>query len=263
MEIVTSRDGTPIAFDRTGGGPPVVIVVGAFNDRSRGEPLARELAPRFTVYTYDRRARGDSGDTPPYAADREVEDLAALIAEVGAPVSVLGYSSGAVIALRAAATGLPITRLALFEPPAVTGDGSARSPSDLAARMSDLIGAGRPGDAVSLFQAEGVGLPAEVIAQIRQAPFWPALEAMAQSAVYDASLTAEPVPAQVLAAVTVPTLVLSGDATWPRLVDAAAGAAGALPDAEHRVVPGTDHDMVPEAVGPVLAEFFAAAERAR
>jgi hypothetical protein len=139
-------------------------------------------------------------------------------------------------------------------------DGTDKPPSDLPARMSDLIDAGSPGRAVELFQTEGIGLPAEVVAQIRQAPFWPALEAMAQSAVYDATLTAGPIPPDVLAAAGVPTLVLSGEGTWPHLQQSSAGVAAALPDAEHRVVAGKDHELVPEAVGPVLVEFFSAAQ---
>jgi len=155
-------------------------VVGAFNDRATGAPLARFLEPHFTVFNYDRRGRGDSGDTAPYALEREIEDLDALIAQAGGSASVFGYSSGAILALRAAAQGLAIPQLALYEPPPTGGKAG-----NLAARLTELISAGRRGDAVELFQTEGVGIPAAVVAQMRNAPFRPALEKMAHTLVYE------------------------------------------------------------------------------
>src|ERR1041385_2827660 len=121
MSTVFSEDGTAIAFERFGEGPPLILVVGAFNDRSTGAPLAARLAAHHTVFTYDRRGRGDSGDTAPYAVDREVDDLAVVIAETGGAAAVFGYSSGAILALHAAARGLGITGLALYEPPYLVG----------------------------------------------------------------------------------------------------------------------------------------------
>src|SRR5216683_2821644 len=165
MPNVISKDGTSIVFDRVGHGPPLILVLGAFNDRSAGVGLAECLASRFTVINYDRRGRGASGDTLPYAVDREIEDLAALIAEAGGAAAVFGYSSGANLALQAAASGLPITKLALYEAPYLVDDDGQqpRARPNHAAQLSELIAAGRRGDAVEYFQQQMVGIPEEVV----------------------------------------------------------------------------------------------------
>jgi pimeloyl-ACP methyl ester carboxylesterase len=258
VNTVTSRDGTTIAFDRSGEGPPLIVVVGAFNDRSTGAPLAAHLAPHFTVYTYDRRGRGASGDTAPYAVEREVEDLEALIAEAGGSSSVFGYSSGAVLSLTAAARGLAITKLALYEAPFVVDDSRPRPPADLAAQIAALVSSGRRGDAVELFQTKGVGIPVEVVAQLRQAPFRPALEDIAHTLVYDATITGDlSLPTDLVASVTVPTLVMTGGESPEWMRHAAQAVADALPDARHRTLDGQTHDIVSAVMAPVLAEFFA------
>src|SRR6266566_811598 len=154
MNTVISADGTAIAFDRFGAGPPVIMTVGAFNTRSTTEPLARALQERLTVLNYDRRGRGDSGDTAPYAVDREIEDIAALIGRAGGSASVFGYSSGATLALRAAASGLPIRHLVLYEPPFNTDDSYPPLPAGFAAELADLVTAGKRGDAVELYQTQ-------------------------------------------------------------------------------------------------------------
>src|SRR5258708_22891038 len=159
MKKIHSQDGTPIAFNQSGQGPAIMLVLGAFNDQASGAPLAAHLSERFTVFTYDRRGRGDSGDTAPYAVDREIEDLEALIKEAGGSASVFGYSSGATLSLKAAARGLAITKLALYEPPLIVDDSRPRPPQDLAAQISELVLAGRRGEAVELFHPKGVGLP--------------------------------------------------------------------------------------------------------
>jgi len=252
MDKVISRDGTPIAYELGGAGQPLIFVVGAFNDHTRCAPLARALAGDFTVVTYDRRARGESGDTRPYAIDREVEDLAVLIGQVGGSAAVFGYSSGGVLALRAAADGLPITGLMLFEAP-FKGE-----PTDLPARLDDLVRRGRPGEAVELFQTEGIGLPAPVVAQLRQSPMWPALEALAQSTVYDATITSElAAPTPAMAAVAAPTLVLTGAGTWPVLRQSAAMLARTLPHARLReVAAGQDHDIPIDETAAAVREFL-------
>ncbi len=251
MDKVTSADGTPIAYETAGSGRPIVFTAGAFNDHTRLAPLAAALAGDFTVVSYDRRARGASGDTRPYAIDREVEDLAAVLDRVGGPAAVFGYSSGAVLALYAATT-LPITHLFLYEAPFAVG-GTPRN-ADLPARLDALVRAGRPGDAVALFQTEGIGLPPEVVAQIRQSPMWPALEAIAQSTVYDATITTElATPTPAMAAVRVPTLVLTGAGTWPALTRAARE----LPLGRHVEVPGGEnHDLPVAATAAEVRSFF-------
>src|SRR5437763_5434298 len=163
---VRSGDGTTIAFERSGEGPPVILVGGAFQDRGSLAPLAAELAPSLTVYCYDRRGRGGSGDTPPYAVGREVDDLRALVAEAGGTAALFGVSSGAILALEAAA-GAPVTKVAAFEPPYTVDDGRPPQSAALAGEVAELIHAGRPGDAVELFLGKGVGLPPEQIAQMR------------------------------------------------------------------------------------------------
>ena len=258
MDEVRSKDGTAIAFERSGEGPPVILVVGAFNDRATGAPLAAALQERFTVFNYDRRGRGDSGDTLPYAVEREVEDLEALIEEAGGSASVFGYSSGAVLALRAAAHGLAIPRLALYDPPVSADGGAGRLREDLAARLGGLVEEGRRGEAVELFQTEVVGLPAEVVAQIRRAPFWPALEAMAHTLVYEIEILGDgSLPTELTASVETPTLVIVGGQSSPFLRETAPALADAMPDARARVLEGQSHDLVPRVLAPVLEEFLA------
>jgi alpha-beta hydrolase superfamily lysophospholipase len=260
MNTVRSADGTTIAFDRSGQGPPVILVGGAFNDRSTAAPLAAELDSEFTVFNYDRRGRGSSGDTSPYAVDREVEDLDALIAEAGGSGSVYGLSSGAALALEAAACGLPIDSLALFEPPFVVDGSRPRPPEDLRVQLSELTSSGRRGEAVELFVTTAVGLPAEAVAQMRNAPMWPGLEAVAHTLAYDTAVMGpgNALPAERIASVTVPTLVIesAGSPEWLR--SAAQAVADVLPHAQHRTLEGQFHDVAPEVLAPELEQFFAA-----
>ena len=187
MHTTKSADGTPIAYDRSGSGDPIVFVSGAFNDRHTLAPVAAALADSHSVVSYDRRGRGDSGDTAPYAVDREIEDLAAVIDVVGGSAAVFGFSSGANLGLLAASRGAAVSELIMYEVPFALDDADRR-PADLPARLADLIAAGRRADAVTTFQLEGIGLPPEMVAGIRQAPFFPQLEAIAHTVVYDATL---------------------------------------------------------------------------
>lgn len=258
MRKVISKDGTPIAFDQSGEGPPIILVVGAFNDRSTGAPLAAQLSEHFTVFNYDRRGRGESGDTAPYAIEREIEDLAALLDEAGGSSAVFGYSSGAILTLKAKAHGLALSRLALYDPPFLLDDGFPQRAQDISVRLTELISSGRRGDAVELFQTEIVGIPAEIVAQMRQAPFRPELENIAHTLVYEATILGDmPVLAQQLPAITVPTLVISGGNNQASMRSAAQTLADALPKAQHRSLEGQTHDIVPAVLAPVLEEFFA------
>jgi pimeloyl-ACP methyl ester carboxylesterase len=257
METAASVDGTILAFDRLGDGPPIVMVVGAFNTRSATAPLAQALAQDFGVLNYDRRGRGDSGDTTPYSVDREIEDLHTLIGAAGGSASVFGYSSGAVLALRAAASGLAITHLALYEPPFRANESYPALRADLAERLAELVAAGRRGDAVEMYQTDAVGIPPEVVAQLRNAPFRPALEALAHTLVYDATIIGDlSLPTELIGRVRTPTLVLSGDQSPPFLRDAARAVAEALPNGRLCSLPGQTHDINPEATAPVLKEFL-------
>jgi hypothetical protein len=257
MSTVTSADGTTIAVTRAGRGPALVLVDGAMCYRGAGPlaALADQLTDHFTVYTYDRRGRGESGDTPPYAVEREIEDLGALIDHAGGSAYGYGISSGAALLLRSAVarTGrgpLPWHRLALYDPP-FTGPKEAYR-----RQLGDLLAAGRRGDAVTLFMTT-VGVPAPAIDGMRASPGWPRFEAIAPTLAYDDAVLGDgSVPTGDAAQVKVPTLVLDGEASPPGLRTAAAALAGAIPDAQHRTLPAQTHDVDPQSLAPHLLEFF-------
>jgi pimeloyl-ACP methyl ester carboxylesterase len=256
MDTVTSKDGTTIAFDRSGEGPSVVLVCGGSVDRMSNAPLAALLAERFTVFNYDRRGRGDSADTPPYTVEREVEDVDAVMGAAGGSAFLYGTSSGAALALEAAALALPVTKLALWEPPFVP-EGGPRPPADTAKVFTELVAAGRRGDAVEYFMSKVVGLPDEFVAQARSAPFWGAQEALAHTLAYDATIMGDySVPTERAASVKVPTIVMTGGASFPWMSETAATLAQALPDGQTRTLEGQTHDVAPDAMASVLEEFF-------
>jgi pimeloyl-ACP methyl ester carboxylesterase len=263
MEKVRSSDGTEIAFDRSGKGAPIILVGGAIQHRAMDpgtSHLAALLAQWFTVFHYDRRGRGDSGDTEPYAVEREVEDLEALVEEAGGSAFVYGMSSGAALAVEAAARGVAATKLALYEPPFTVDDGRARTPDDFATRLSELTSSGRRGDALEYFLSEGPGIPGEVIAQMRSEPIWPAMESVAHTLVYDTTIMAdqESLLAERAPSVAAPALVMDGGASPPWMHNAAQALAERLPNSRRRTLEGQTHQAAPEALTPVLVEFFAA-----
>jgi pimeloyl-ACP methyl ester carboxylesterase len=264
METVTSRDGTPIAFERLGDGPPVIAVCGAMCDRALMRPTAEELAKHFTVFNYDRRGRGDSGDPAPYAIGREIDDLDALITEAGGNAYLYGHSSGAGLALHAAAASLPISRLVLHDPPyAPDGDEEARqSAREYGEELKTRLSEGRRGDAVELFFTT-VGMPQEMVDEMRQTPRWAELEAMAPTLAYDSEVMGDvgregTIPVDLAGGVTTPTLVLTGGADHPWMTDVGRRLADAMPSGRHRVLEDQEHVVPPEVLVPVLAEFFAA-----
>jgi len=257
METVGSSDGTTIAFDRLGAGPPVILVSGASTARAVHARLAELLAADFVAVNYDRRGRGDSGDTPPYTIEREVEDLRAVIAAAGEAAAVFGNSSGAVLALHAAAAGLPITRLALWEPPFMTDPDAPRRQRAYVAQLSELLDAGRHGDAMALFM-RSIGLPEGMIAGMRRAPTWPDMEALAHTLVYDAIIMGDSmVPTGLVAAIKAPTLVLDGSDTGAWAASSARALSAALPDPHHRTLDGQAHNVAWDVLAPVLKEFLA------
>ncbi|HYY77866.1 MAG TPA: alpha/beta fold hydrolase [Actinomycetes bacterium] len=257
MDTVRSSDGTTIAYDRLGEGAPVVLVSGASTGRAVHAELARLLAADFTVLNYDRRGRGDSGDTPPYAVERELEDLRAVIAAAGGPAAVFGNSSGAVLALRAAAAGLPVTRLALWEPPFMTDPDAPGRQQAYVAQLAELLGAGRRGDAMALFM-RSIGLPEGMIAGMRQAPVWPGMEALAPTLAYDAAVMGDSlVPTGLVASVEAPTLVLDGSDTGAWAADSARALTAALPNPRRHTLQGQNHAVAWDVLAPVLKEFFA------
>jgi pimeloyl-ACP methyl ester carboxylesterase len=260
MPTVTSADGTDIAYESSGSGPALVLVDGAMCHRAGGpmRPLTEALRRDFTVFAYDRRGRGASSDTPPYAVEREIEDLAAVIAQAGGAACVYGISSGGALALAAAAAGAGIIKLALYEPPflaEVEGDARIREYTE---RLTELLAAGRSSDAVALFLA-AVGVPAPVIAGMRRSLGWADMAAIAPTLAYDDQVLAGGrVPHGLAPRVTVPVLVLAGSASPGGLQHAAKATAEALPTAEFRTLDGETHDVRPGALAPVLTGFFGA-----
>jgi pimeloyl-ACP methyl ester carboxylesterase len=263
MSTVRSKDGTTIAFDAWGEGQPLIMVDGATAHRAvnpTNAEVAQLLGDEFRVYAYDRRGRGESTDTAPYEVEREIEDLAALIADAGAPAVLFGWSSGAVLTLDAAAAGLPITRLALFEPPFVVDDARPPLPADYVQRLDESVADGRPGDAAELFLTAAAGVPAEAVAGIRQSPFWAPLEAVAPTIAYDGrimgtTMSGAPLPRDRWAAITVPVLVMHGTGTEPWLITASHALADLLPTASLRAVPGEQHSAAADVLAPALRQF--------
>jgi pimeloyl-ACP methyl ester carboxylesterase len=258
MPAVTSADGTTIAYERTGSGPALVLVDGAMCHRAAGpmRPLAALLQDSFTVYTYDRRGRGESSDTRPYAVSREVEDLQALIAQAHGEAYVYALSSGAALALATAAAGPGITKLALYEPPFMAEAEDGARIKQYTEQLGELLAAERRGDAVALFMTN-VGIPAEAVAGMRTQPGWATLEAIAPTLAYDDEVLGDgSVPRDRVSRITVPALVLAGGASPRSLQRAAKATADALPTAGHRTLDGQTHDVAPDALAPVLVEFF-------
>jgi Alpha/beta hydrolase family len=262
MERVTSKDGTAIAFERVGTGPALVLVGGAIDDGSENALLGPALGDRFTVYNYARRGRGASGDTAPYAVEREIEDLEAIITEAGAAAHVFGASSGGGLALEAAAAGLPIGRLAVYEVPyAMSDDGPHWDRRDLPA-VEELLAEGRRGDVVELFMRT-VGSSEEDIAGAKVSPYWAPLEALAHTLAYDAAVMGDGhPPAERLARISQPTLVVTGT-----LADAHGGVpaefmsraadaiAAVIPHAERAVIEGAGHMVDATLLAPVIGRF--------
>jgi pimeloyl-ACP methyl ester carboxylesterase len=257
LEYVTSKDGTTIAFDRLGDGPPVILVSGGSVDRSSNAGLAEQLASGFSVFNYDRRGRGPSGDTQPYAIAREIEDIDAVIAAAGGQAGLYGSSSGAALALKAAAAGSAVSKLALWEPPYIVDDSRPRPPADTASIYRKLVAEDRRGDAVEYFMTKVVGMPDDFAAFARTQPWWPWQEALAHTLAYDAEIMADySLPTNEIARVTCQTLVLNGTASFDFLAATADALATGLPNGQHRTLEGQEHNVDPTVLGPVLAEFF-------
>jgi len=259
---VISADGTRIAFDRSGAGPAVILVHGAFTSKAHPilSDVAAALARWFTVFNYDRRGRGDSGDTPPYAAEREVEDLAALVEMAGGSAMVFGGSSGAGLVLQAAVQNPAISKLAVWEPPYHVDESAPKLPPDFAERLAALVRNGRRADAVELFMVDAAEVPAQAVAAMRLQPSWSESEAVAHTLAYEAAVMGpgNALPAERLAAIAQPVLVLTGGNSPAWVTKAGTAVAGTIPGAVHRVLEGQTHSVSPAALAPELLVFFAA-----
>jgi pimeloyl-ACP methyl ester carboxylesterase len=263
MDTVRSKDGTTIAFDEEGAGPALILVDGAMTTRSSGSKpeLAKVLAQHFTVYRYDRRGRGDSGDTKPYAVEREIEDINALIDEAGGSAFVYGHSSGGCLALDAAVElGDKIKKLAMYEAPYNDDPEAQKVWGVYIKNLTEALVADRRGDAVALFMAL-VGMPAAQIEGMRHAPFWAGMEAVAPTLAYDHTAIMGKdgtIPIERAARVHVPTLVMSGGNGAPFMLVTAKTLSKTIPLAKLSTLDGQTHDVHPESLAPVLVEFFAA-----
>lgn len=265
MRTVRSKDGTTIAFERSGTGPALILVGGMFEQRAMDSETARLaafplLSEHFSVFHYDRRGRGDSTDTQPYAVEREIEDIEALIDLAGGEVFVFGISSGAALAFEAAlALGGKVKKLALYEAPYNDDADARRAWRQFRKQLDELLAAGRHGDAVALFIML-TGASADQIEGIRQHPMWPMWEAIAPTIAYDAAAVGEDasVPAERAANLSVPALIMDGSETYPFMHASAVALANAMPHAQHRTLEGQTHEVAAEAIAPVLVEFFKA-----
>ena len=251
MDVVRSADGTRIAFDRSGRGPALVLVVGAMCDRSSTKTLAAGLGSLFTVYEYDRRGRGDSGDTLPYSTAREVEDLAAIVEAAGGSALGFGHSSGACLVLEAAASGVPLRKLAVYEPPYTDG------PSiEFGDRQAELLMENRRTEVVERHLTL-VGMPAEAIQQMKDGPYWEHMLSFAPTLVYEIRLAndGQP-PIDRLAKISIPILALAGGASpaWSREV--AQVVAATVHNGQLRVLPDQSHGVADDVLIPVLTSFF-------
>lgn len=256
-QTVTSKDGTLIAFDRSGSGPAVVLVSGGSVDQTSTAPVAALLAEHFTVYNLHRRGRGASGDTAPYAVEREVEDIGAVIDAAGGSACLWGSSSGAALVLEATRL-LPgkVRRLALWEPPYILDPGR-RPPPDTARIYREFVAAGRRDAAAEYFMKEVVRLPPEFVAGARGQPWWPAQEALAHTLEYDATVMGDySLPEERIKEVQTPTLVLDGGASFPFVQETARAVAERLPQGQHRTLEGQQHNVDARVLAPALEEFF-------
>jgi len=256
-----SKDGTPIAFTRIGDGPPVILIDGALCYRDMGESgqLAELLAPYFTVFTYDRRGRGTSGDTSPYAVEREIEDIAALLSEAGGAAFLWGTSSGAALALESANRFRGIKKLALYEAPFIVDDSRSTTERDWP-RIAEAVAANRRSEAVKLF-LKLVGVPAFFIAVMPLMPMWSKLKAVAHTLPYDGAIVGDnqrgkPLPAEHWASVTVPALVMDGGKSPAWMRHGNRSLASVLPNGRYLTLEGQTHMLKPKAHAPILVEFF-------
>ena len=260
IETTHSSDGTLLTFEAVGEGPALILVGGAFNDRnarSAGTPLAASLKERYRVLSYDRRGRGGSGDRERYDHAREIDDLGALIDVAGGSAFVFGISSGGLLGLDAAVRGLPITKLAAYEPPVILEPQRVQQFDALAEQLARATAEGRRGDAAELFLTQVVQMPAQVVQGMRAAPFWRGLEALAHTLSYDVRITARgPARLAEVSQLAVPTLLLQGSASPPWMREAIARLGAAIPGATQRTLQGQTHDVDVAVLAGALRDFF-------
>jgi pimeloyl-ACP methyl ester carboxylesterase len=262
VRYAVSADGTRIAYECSGAGPALVLVPGALCDRKNGAPDPDGLlGEAFTVYRYDRRGRGASGDNPAYSVEREIEDLGAVIAATGGPAFVYGHSSGAVLSLKAAAAGIPISRLAVYEPPFVVDDSRGQPEAELARHVIELVRSGEHHRAVRLFITDALGLPADALASMEPLPAWQRMVALAGTLPYDFAICGpgNRLPVEEMSRARVPTLVLDGDSSPAWMRETTRRLVSVIPGARRVTLEGQSHRAAIEALAPILIGFFSQA----
>ena len=257
--FATSKDGTRIAFERTGGGPAVILINGALSHRNLygDQPLAGRLSQHFTVYIYDRRGRGESTDVQPYAVEREIEDVEALLDDAGGSAYLYGISSGAALALQAAAKlgSAKVKKLAIYEPPYGEDKQEFARQKE---RISELVRTGEPGEAAAFFMS-AIGTPPEALEGMKRSPEWEAIKKIDFTLAYDFAVLGDGVvPQDMIKAIRVPTLVMNGDQSLDFMHPTADRVAALIPDSDRKTLKGQTHQVEAEAMAPVLVEFFTA-----
>ena len=262
MNKVISKDGTSIAYTRTGKGPAVVFVDGATNymDFGWSGPLASLLKMKFTVFTYDRRGRGASSDIQPYAIEREIEDIDALIKEAGGSVYIYGKSSGAILSLDAAADLKGIKKLALYEPPFIVDDSRPPLPDNFIQRLNGLLASEQKDEAVELF-LKLMGTPEISIGKIRLTPAWSKLKAIAHTIPYDMIIVKDyekgkPLSNKLWSEVKIPIIVISGEKSPVWMQNSRHALLDIFPEARNQTLKEQTHDVNPEILAPVIIKFF-------
>lgn len=262
MQTVASKDGTKIAYDKEGNGPAAILVAGAMCSRLAwsGPELSQLLASHFTVYNYDRRGRGDSGDTQPYSVDREIEDIEALIEDAGGSAYLWGHSSGGALALEASVQlGGKVKKLSVYEVPYDESPQDKPGWRKYISQLKEVLAANQRGDAVALFM-EYVGAPKQQVDGMRKSPVWPSMEALAPTLAYDhigLLPNDRAIPTELVSKISVPTLVMTGDNTYPFIQDAAQTLNKIIPNSQLQVVAGQGHAVDVKVIAPMLIEFFA------
>jgi pimeloyl-ACP methyl ester carboxylesterase len=261
VRLVTSQDGTRIAYEMWGQGPALIAVGGTTCDRTLMRSTAEAFGEYFATINYDRRGRGESGDTAPYAIDREIEDIAALINEAGGSADLYGHSSGAALVLHAVAAGLPVERFVLHDPPYSPDDQSSQDAARaFALEIRDLLDQDKRAEAIEM-TFRGTGMPDDMIAEMRQSPRWPGLIALAPTLAYDSAVMGDidrggVIPADLAVRATRPGLVLVGGESPPFMMEVSRRLAALLPAGNHRVIEGQDHVVSPKVLAPLVAEFL-------
>lgn len=263
MEFITSKDGTKIAYEKQGNGPALILVGGGLDDGSENRQHVPELAEHFTVFNYARRGRGESGDTQPYALEREIEDIEALIAKADGPAYLFGASSGGALVLEAAMAGVRANKLAVYEVPYSVEAYMIDGWQGYKAQLADALAKGDRDQALELFMRLAGSSEAD-IEGAKQSEYWPGMRALAHTLAYDAACMRDGGVPERLSTVTQPTLVMTGTMLAPGMqelqpsffAEAAKIMVEKLPNSTYEVLEGETHQVDSKKLTAALKEFF-------